>query len=66
MLLQRQKDIEFRQDIYEKMQRIENDKANITQHYEKCLAQKRTLEGDLERLQNKISHLEKTLKEERY
>lgn len=66
MLQQRQKDIEFRQEIYEKIQKVENEKGNITQHYEKALSQKRTLEGDLERLQNKINHLEKTLKEDRY
>lgn len=29
LLQQRQKDIEFRKDIYEKMQRIETEKMNL-------------------------------------
>jgi len=65
-LQQRQKDIEFRQEVYEKIQKVENEKMNISQNNEKILSQKRILEGEVEKLLNKNKMIEKTMKEERF
>jgi len=66
LLQQRQKDIEFRQEVYEKIQKVENEKMNMSQNNERILSQKRALEGEIEKLLNKNKMTEKNLKEERF
>ena len=65
LLQQRQKDIEFRQEVYEKIQKVENEKMNTNQAYEKVILQKKNLEIEIEKLINKNKLHEKTIKEER-
>jgi len=65
LLQQRQKDIEFRQEIYEKLQRNENEKMNSNQTNEKLMHQKKNLEIENEKLSNKNKLYEKTIKDER-
>lgn len=65
LLQQRQKDIEFRQEVYDKVQRAENEKMQIANNYDKIAAQKKNIEGEVEKYLNKNKMLEKTLKEER-
>lgn len=66
LLQQRQKDIEFRQEVYEKIQKAENEKMNTNQAYERAMHQKKNLEIEIEKLLNKNKLHEKTIKEERY
>ena len=65
LLQQRQKDIEFRQEVYEKIQKVENEKMNTSQAYEKVILQKKNLEIEIEKLINKNELHEKIIKKER-
>lgn len=66
LLQQRHKDIEFRQEVYEKIKKVENQNTNLIQNNERIAMQKKTLEGEIEKFLNKNKLAEKTLKEERY
>eukprot|EP01017_Pseudomicrothorax_dubius_P038985 TRINITY_DN5925_c0_g3_i2.p1 TRINITY_DN5925_c0_g3~~TRINITY_DN5925_c0_g3_i2.p1 ORF type:complete len:488 (+),score=172.57 TRINITY_DN5925_c0_g3_i2:100-1563(+) len=65
MLHQRQKDIEFRNEVYERIQKLENDRTSLNATLEKLTAQKRTLENESNNLGNKLRLTEKTAREER-
>jgi cell division protein FtsB len=65
MLHQRQKDLEFRAEVYEKIQKIENEKINLNQNIDRLANQKRSLEQEVNNLTNKNKLLEKTSREEK-
>ena len=65
LLQQRQKDLEFRSEIYEKIQKLELEKNTISQNLDRSLNQKKNVENERDALNSKLKVSEKALKVEK-
>ena len=66
LLQQRQKDLEFRSEIFERIQKLESEKNILNQNLERMINQKKNAENEKNVLQARLSNLEKTFKEEKF
>ena len=65
MLRQRHRDVGFRSEIYDKLNRVENERSKLQQQVERLAEQKSNLENEVSKFQNQIKQINSKNKAEK-